>query len=279
MAISFFSNIWKGIKLRIKQIKSSIYNADHGLNVIQIKYLKHLSEDVHKLRSIKLKQGQVYFYSPASLYHSLVEIFEEKIYLQKLPAESYILDCGANIGLSVIYLKSICPSAKIEAFEPDSKNFEMLQKNIESFKLSDVILHKKAVWKETTLLHFDNRGTLGSRVVDKAEGDTVTLEAIRLKNFISREIHFLKMDIEGAEYEVLKDIADDLQWVKTFFLEYHGMFSQNSELMEMLKIVRNAGFDFYIREAAPVYTTPFHRGVDTEKKIYDVQLNIFCFRS
>ena len=60
------------------------------------------------------------------------------------------------------------------------------------------------------------------------------------------------------------------------FLEYHGSFSQNNELCEIFDIIQNAGMKFYIKEAAPIYPTPFKRS--GSKPPYDVQLNIFCFR-
>jgi hypothetical protein len=84
------------------------------------------------------------------------------------------------------------------------------------------------------------------------------------------------LDIEGAEYRVLKDVAENLADVSKMFIEYHGTFEQNKELLEILELVANAGFKFYIKEAAPVFDQPFlpkkHGGE------YDLQLNIFCFR-
>jgi FkbM family methyltransferase len=274
---SLLSNIVEGISFKVNQVAGAIYKPDLGLDILSITYLKHLPKD-DVLKKLKLKFGTVYYTSPADLYHSLVEIFQDKIYLQELKENSYILDCGANIGLSAIYLKSICPTATIESFEPDSKNFDLLEKNVRSCGLSNVHLHKKAIWKENTTLRFVNDGSLSSRVSSSPESQTVEVSAVRLRDFMTRPIDFLKIDIEGAEYEVLKDIEDKLHFVNNFFLEYHGKFSQNDQLLEMLEIVKRTGFSFYIREAGVVYTTPFLRKDDGVKRIYDVQLNIFCFR-
>ena len=96
------------------------------------------------------------------------------------------------------------------------------------------------------------------------------------KDFLSKKVDFLKLDIEGAEYKVLKDVAENLNNVDKMFIEYHGSFAQNNELLEILELISNAGFKFYIKEAAPVFEQPFlpkrHSGE------YDVQLNMFCFR-
>ena len=41
-----------------------------------------------------------------------------------------IIDCGANIGISLIYLKMVLPQSKIIAFEPDPFLFDYLTRNI-----------------------------------------------------------------------------------------------------------------------------------------------------
>src|SRR5690348_5460731 len=65
-------------------------------------------------------------------YHSVEEIFVDEVYKCNFnSAEPYIIDCGANIGLSVIYFKQKYPNAKIIAFEPDKFQFDNLLQNIE----------------------------------------------------------------------------------------------------------------------------------------------------
>lgn len=276
MQKSFSSNLAEGIKHQISKISKAFSNEDHGLSILQLKYLKHLPKGTD-IRTLDTKFGRIHFTSAPDLYHSLEEIFSDKIYLQNLPANSYVLDCGSNIGLSVLYLKSLCPTATIEAFEPDAANFSLLKKNVEHNKLGSVNLHQKAVWNENTTLIFENKGSLASKVdINATEGTKV--EAARLRDFINKDVDFLKIDIEGAEYPVMKDIEDKLHHVKTMFLEYHGTFDQNKELIEMLDMVNKAGFKFYIREAGVVHKTPFYRPDDGISRIYDVQLNIFCFK-
>ena len=84
------------------------------------------------------------------------------------------------------------------------------------------------------------------------------------------------MDIEGAEYEVVKDCAPYLHKIENFFLEYHGKANETYKLNELLKIVEAAGFKVYIKMAADNLDQPFYQK-DTGT-IYDVQLNIFCYK-
>jgi FkbM family methyltransferase len=276
MANNFFlSNIINGVKKKIYTLTTNPYRKVN-IGWSKLKYYKHLPPG--KIRSHRLFNKAFYFYSPTELLHGLKEIFIENIYKQNLPDKGLVIDCGANIGMSVIYIKQHFPNAQIIAFEPDETNFDLLTRNIKSFGYSDVKLYKEAVWKENTTLLFSNESSMGSRIEVDNSNNTKEVKASRLKDFIDSDVDFLKIDIEGAEYEVLKDIADKLPFVNNLFLEYHGKFDQNNELVEMINIIRNAGFNFYIKEAASIYTTPFSRTKNPNTD-YDVQLNIFCFRN
>ena len=271
---SFVKNLSKGISKRLKFLSANPYK-DLNVNWFKIKYYKHLSAG--KIRRHILFGKPLYFYSPAELLHAFDEIFIDEIYKQPLPDKPYIIDCGANIGLSVIYMKQHYPNAEIIAFEPDDANFDLLSKNVSSFGYQNVILYKEAVWKENTTLQFASEGSMSSKIETSDSENTKAVKATRLKDFLIKEINFLKIDIEGAEYDVLTDIKDNLHFVKNMFLEYHGSFKQNNELTELIELINKCGFNYYIKEATPVYTTPFYR-VKNPAIQYDVQLNIFCFR-
>lgn len=245
-----------------------------GISSLRLRKIKNLSSD--KPHKIEFLGGRLSIRSRVEFLHSLHEIFIDEVYKQKFENESpYIIDCGANIGLSVIYMKKLYPSAEIIAFEPDEYNHAYLEKNIAAFGFSNVTIYKEAIWKENTFLNFQSEGSLGSRI-GGIEGEATKVKSKRLKDLIERPVDFLKLDIEGAEYEVLKDIQDKLNLVNNIFLEYHGMFNQNNELNEMLQILTESGFKYYIKLALDSHQTPFLR-----QKIsgFDLQLNIFCFRN
>jgi hypothetical protein len=134
------------------------------------------------------------------------------------------------------------------------------------------------VWKEDTVLQFSNEGSMSSKIVQTSTGTSRDVKAIRLKNLLNRPVNFLKMDIEGAEFEVIMDAADNLYHVKNLFIEYHGCFDRQRELSSLLNMLTEKGFNYYIKEAASVYDHPFSR-VKNPVIPYDIQLNIFCFRS
>jgi FkbM family methyltransferase len=174
-------------------------------------------------------------------------------------------------------MKKLYPEAVVLAFEPDEKNFDLLSKNIVSFGYKDITLRKEAVWKENTTLKFSNEGATTSKIESKPTTSSKDVKATRLKDFLDREIDFLKIDIEGAEFEVVMDLSENLHHIKNLFIEYHGSFGQNNELLQILNLVCEKGFNFYIKEATPAYQSPFYR-LKESKIPYDIQLNIFCFR-
>ncbi|MEZ5034373.1 MAG: FkbM family methyltransferase [Chitinophagaceae bacterium] len=272
--MSFLKNIGQGIKKRISSLFKNPYK-EVNLNRYKLTIYKHLSAG--KLRKHRLEGKYIYFYRPIEFLHGLKEIFIDKIYFQQLPKNAYIIDCGANIGLSVIYLKKIAPEASIIAFEPDDKNFELLQKNINSFNFKNVTLKKEAVWVENTVLNFLNDASMSSKVDENNSPSSIKVQASRLKDLLKKKIDFLKIDIEGAEYKVLCDIEENLYNVDKLFLEYHGKFHEQNELTHIFSILSKNGFKYYIKEAASLYNQPFYKR--KEELTYDIQLNIFCFRS
>lgn len=271
----FLTNLLRGVGHRLKKSVTN-KNRKADLNWLKIKRLKHLP--YNSPHEYKLHGSTIRFNNGPELLHSLQEIFVDDIYrISFNNTTPYVIDCGANIGLSVIYMKTQYPQARIVAFEPDQLNFSFLEKNVSSYKLTNVELRNEAIWKENTTLEFVSDGTLGSSIsTSGSPKKTVQVKATRLKDMLDKKVDFLKIDIEGAEYEVLKDCGDSLKMVDYLFIEFHGFFNKMHELTEILKLVQDNGFAYYIKEASNVYPTPFHR--DNADKPYDIQQNIFCFR-
>lgn len=247
-----------------------------GLNWLKIRRLKYSS--LTKIKTYNLKNRKVYFRNGIELLHSLREIFVCEIYKMRSGDEHpYIIDCGANIGLSILFLKNQFPNSNILAFEPDEYNFKLLQKNTK--ELQNVTILKKAIWKENGFIDFHDSGSQSSHIspVTSLKANNVKrIETIRLKDLLIKPIEFLKIDIEGAEYEVLKDCSQELKMVKNIFIEYHGFFEQMSKLTEIFCLLTESGFNYYIKEAAEIYATPFFRVKRNNN--YDIQINIFAFK-
>ena len=270
---SIIVNMFKGVRKRILQMLNNP-DAKVGLDFFTLKKLKHLTAG--KEETFNFKNKLIYFLNPIEFLITFREIFREEIYNAPLGPKPFIIDCGANIGISTLYFTHQFPDAEVIAFEPDDTNFAMLQKNVRSWQLNNVKCCKQAVWIENTTLNFSNNADMGSKIESGSSSNTIQVEAIRLKDILTKKVDFLKIDIEGAEFDVLLDIKDHLHFVHNMFFEYHGTFQQQQHLNDIFQILTDAGFTYYIKEAASVYDSPFIPA--TSHKTYDVQLNIFCFR-
>lgn len=240
---------------------------------------KVLSPQYIENNSTQLFGTQFHYTSGSALLHSLDEIFLQDIYKFTTSSQKpYIVDCGANMGLSILYFKRQYPNAEIDAFEPDKNIFTVLKKNTDSFfKDESVRIHEKAVWKEVTELEFFSDGGLsGSTVLDFSNTETTTkVKTVDLKKFLERSVDFLKIDIEGAENDLIFDLRGHLGNVKHFFLEYHGIKDSPQNLGDILNLLKSEGFEYYIRVAGETINHPF---CGDRPKNYNQQLNILCYR-
>lgn len=190
----------------------------------------------------------------------------------------FIIDLGANIGLSTIYFKRLFPQSKILAFEADKNVFICLRKNLNSFGLKDIDLINKAVWDSDAFVRFLPEGSDAGRVInDFEDGEGELVETVRLSTFIDRKVDFLKIDIEGAECVVLKEIKDRLFFVERIFIEYHSFCNKPQDLDEILAILKIYGFRYHIQQNGFISGKPFISLKEYLKM--DLQLNIFGYRS
>lgn len=211
----------------------------------------------------------------AEAYH---EIFETDIYRFKPSGNSKtILDCGANMGLSVLYFSKNYPDHHIIAFEPDLEIFAILKENVQSFGLKNVTLHQKAVWTQGGELKFFTDGGMGGRINNEyADQEPRIIQAVPLLDYLTPDVDFLKIDIEGAEDEVLKYCGEKLQYANNIFFEYHNNVYSKQTLHELLALVERLGFHYYLKESA-TRNRPF---VDTRLicETFDMAINVFCYK-
>lgn len=261
----------KTIKYYIKKILEYRKYKTLGLSYNQFSELKKSNNKTSFLFGIKIKITNSFWY-----LHSLNELFVEEAYkFNSNKANPKIIDCGSNIGLSIIFFKRLYPDAEIIAFEPDNDINIISKYNLNQFGINDVKLFQKAVWINEEPLIFAKTGSLSGHIVSEKMDNTIEIQTVRLKDFLCQKIDFLKIDVEGSEFDILKDCGESLQNVENIFVEYHS-FSENPQMIgELLIILKNAGFKVYVKEAWENMKKPYK-----EKKglYFDLQLNIFGYR-
>lgn len=207
------------------------------------------------------------------------ELFKKGIYtFTTSNPNPVIIDCGANMGLSLLFFSVNYPSAKIYAFEPDTSVLECLEKNIETYQMHNVELIKKAVWNKNETLEFFTDKGMGGRLANSYSDQVPTkVEAIRLREFISdKNIDILKMDIEGAEYVVIKDCEPILKQIDNIFIEYHSMENEEQKLDELLLILKRNGFRYHLSQSFSRNKPFIDKDLVNEK--IDLAINIYGYK-
>jgi FkbM family methyltransferase len=187
----------------------------------------------------------------------------------------FILDGGANVGVSVRFFKESYPGCSIVAFEPDDTLFKVLERNVQRAGSQGVELVPRALWTEAALLPFYSEGSDAGRVAREGDRKARSVRAVRLRDYLDRSVDLLKLDIEQGELALLEDCADRLMNVQNLFVEYHGEEGIPQKLPRLLTLLSEAGFRLNLH-AGNDSPQPF-----VERKINmgnDLQLEIFGFR-
>lgn len=214
----------------------------------------------------------------ASFVWQFKDIFVDELYAFA-PRDSeppVIYDCGANIGMSVLYFKRLFPNSRITAFEADPQLAAVCTENLKmNNTLMGVTVVPKAVWVDAAGVSFATDGADGGTIHDS--GAAHTIESVRLREYLIQEPHIdmLKIDIEGAEVAVLSDCADALAHVDHLFVEYHAWVHEPQQLSKLLAVLEGAGFRYTITHLHG-QTRPFMQQI--QEVGMDVQLNIFARR-
>lgn len=176
-------------------------------------------------------------------YNSLLDLHENDI--------RFIIDAGANIGFTSLYLNRYFQNATIIAIEPDDGNFEFLERNIRINNIQKIFPIKRALWTNNNSLEISNSfadGREWSKQVKEAPNmSKEKLKGITLNQIVEKfdfpSIDILKIDIEGAEIELFKDqlFFEVLkEKVKCLIIEVH----YKDELLDLIySKMEEYGFD------------------------------------
>lgn len=152
-------------------------------------------------------------------------------YLQSLrlaPGE-IVIDAGAYCGLtSYLFARKVGPEGLVIAIEADPTNYNALVENIARSGETNILPLHAALWKERGTLQFQAEGIMGSSLAQTAarHDDIVDVPALTLADvmvaFNLERVDHIKMDIEGAEYEVILSSADFItKYNPDFIIEAH----------------------------------------------------------
>lgn len=183
-------------------------------------------------------------------FMALVNIWlleDYKIKKFEIHSNDVIIDIGAHIGIFTIYASQFCNNGKIYSFEPVKENYDLLLNNIELNRLEQVKLFNLAVSNtndDVTIYINDDKS---AHSVFPSSKSSVNVKSITLQNIFEENnishCNFLKLDCEGAEYEILCNLPTKyFKKIDKIVMECHFV-DKKPELIDRLKqILAKQGF-------------------------------------
>ena len=191
----------------------------------------------------------------ASDYPTLItlykEIFLDEVYRFSARNERpLIIDCGANIGVSVLYFKLLYPESEIMAFEPNPTAYALLEENIGINQLKRVSLFNHALSDVEGPVDFyvpDQIASLNASSKPNREEARIKVAGRRLSGLLSgKKPDFIKIDVEGDERKIIKDLKEHhlLKSVGQLAVEFHPREEKESGELEDFLAYFEPGFEY-----------------------------------
>lgn len=185
-----------------------------------IKRLRNIDYERNYAKPVTLKNDDGIFFCGKSFSVSriLSSFYERDISGHFQMEEGVFVDIGAHAGKYTVRMANkIRERGEVVALEPESFNFSLLAKNIERNGLENVTCINKACSDENGIVEFyrhNKYSTLHSIKVNKG-GELQKVATCRLDSVLAtlkiENVSFIKMDVEGAELEVIKGADETIR--------------------------------------------------------------------
>lgn len=223
-------------------------------NIFKGKLGYHLSKLAPKNYPIRinLTNGLSFIVRSRTMDRSVVkEVWLKNIYNKhgiKVEKGDTVIDIGAHIGVFSVYAAELSQTGKVYAFEPFTENYKALENHKAINKKDNLLIFNTGISNkdgaQTLHLSADNNTGGHSLHLKNDSTRTVEIQTTTLSGFCEREkinkIDFLKLDCEGAEFEILKSSEPVLKIVNKIVMECHPY--GNETVDGVVKILENNGF-------------------------------------
>jgi len=218
----------------------------------------------------ELRGGTVITFEGEPPWHLVQDVWRYQVYTRRplrVRQPRIVVDIGANIGSFALYAATRWPTASIHAFEPAPDNIERLRQNVALSRTPGVVCHSSAVGATsgTTTLYLKADPGWHS-IWDHGAETSITVATTSLGDIAGElngePIDLLKLDCEGAEYEILEGRESLLRdRVHQIAMEYHEVGGHS--VQELTSLLGRAGFQCEI-EPAPEWKTGMLYAVNRE---------------
>jgi FkbM family methyltransferase len=180
------------------------------------------------------------------------EFFSTDYFMKIIKEDMFIIDIGANIGYYALLESILSPKGTIYAIEPVPQNFNLLKKNVELNNRHNVLLYNYAIGDingNSTMYIYDKcnwssftKNPYGN-IVSTINVPLITLDEF-IKSSMNKSPNFIRMDVEGFEYNILKGAFNTLNSVSPLIIciEFHPHLMSKENIMACVDILKTSGF-------------------------------------
>jgi FkbM family methyltransferase len=184
---------------------------------------------------------------PSTDLNTAMEIFFCEVYRSPRPLGTdricKVVDLGSNVGYSIVYFSRAFPQATIEAYEPHPGHMRQISRHIAANGLeSRVTLHAVAAGNRSCRMFLTDAENQSSLVSQEGPGRFEVAVVDWLAAAAGRPIDFLKMDVEGAEYEILFDARFANLEISNIVVEWHETPAHPTGDQEVLDLMQRLGY-------------------------------------
>lgn len=138
-----------------------------------------------------------------------------KLFQKYAKPNSIVIDAGANIGVFTLAFAKLMPSCQVHAFEIMPKTFKALEETVKKNNLKNVTLHNIGLFSEKTQISVNYKPYLlgHTTIIDDDVDPSMAnelAECTTIDSFNFKNVSFIKMDIQGCEYDALLGAKETL---------------------------------------------------------------------
>ena len=202
-----------------------------------------------KTRIFRFPWGDFEYVDVGQLRVQFEEIFigRQYAFLSDRP-DPVIIDCGGNIGLSPVWFKLNYPKCRLTVYEADPDLAKMSEANLKRAGFEDVSIRPEAVWVANTTVAFCKAGNDAGKIVSES---STSYPAIDISEHLPTRVDLLKLDIEGAEFQVLDKLCETqaIQRVEKLICEFHLWRDKTDDLLATLARLKGSGMQISMKAA------------------------------
>jgi hypothetical protein len=175
----------------------------------------------------------------------------------KINEDDIIIDIGAHVGFFALRAARKARKGFILAIEPHPFNYQLLTKNIKANNISNIRALRLALWSSDGVMKLYLAGSSShslksfqKNIKNYIEVQTKTLDTV-IKEFGIQRVNLIKIDVEGAELEVLRGAQRTLMENDSFLsiAAYHT----KTEVKIISEYLRKKGFRTFVYESGYLY--------------------------